>query len=95
MMPDMTFHCPKCGSTSFGSSFESGMDGPMTRYCHGGSCTNSRCKFTWLEKDDWKYMTVDGKKLGREAFEAAEKKIRDTPAYGVPMGDFDFNGPKS
>jgi hypothetical protein len=57
----------------------------MTRHCSGGSDTNSRCGFSFPEKDDWKWFLVDGKKVGKDGYEAAIKKMRDIPAFG--MGD--------
>lgn len=88
-MTAFTFHCPKCSSTRFGSSNCTSVTGPLTRHCHGGSGTNNPCRFTWPEPDDWKYMTVDGKKLDQEAFLAVMKKIREMPVYGTPMGELD------
>lgn len=84
---DITFKCPDCGGSSFGSSYERGVDSPPTRYCHGDDARNGRagCRFSWPERHDWKYFSVNGKKM--ESFgelEAIMKQIRSTPAYGVP-----------
>lgn len=54
---DKEFRCPRCGSFKFGSIMLP--DNSLERLCHG--CH----RFTWGERDDWKYF-----RLTRSALEA-------------------------
>ena len=85
--PDIRFHCPRCGGSAFGSSYEGDPQDPntvMMRSCHGndaGDSTRQTCPFRFPSTDDWKYFTVNGRKLDAEAY----KEFFDNlpPAVGV------------
>ncbi len=59
------FHCPKCGSTMFGSSGHA--KGPVTYHCSGNE--QWTCKFTCPLEDFWKYRV----KITTEAFSSREE----------------------
>ncbi len=50
----MSFVCPKCGGTYFGSSQQA--DGSMVRHCHGDAYS-SGCGFSFPVAEDAKYFT--------------------------------------
>jgi hypothetical protein len=83
---DLSFKCPDCGGSSFGSaSTTPDPTGPCHRYCHGDDARDGRagCKFNWPEKDDWKYFTCQGKKVASsQEYEAILEKIRPGPVAG-------------
>jgi len=84
MMPDLTFVCPRCGGSNFGSRCPEDPKAPMQRYCHGIVGQKS-CGFDWLEHDDWMYFLVDGKRVTETQYAATMEKIRSTPAFGLGM----------
>ena len=57
----MSFKCPKCGGSTWGSSFEGVVK--VIRHCHGHippvigeeRSYAISCRFTWPEEDDEKY----------------------------------------
>lgn len=82
MTPDLRFTCPRCGSSSFGSSIDGpDPEGPMTRLCHG-IVGNRNCGFWWPQKDDWRYFAVDGRRLGRKEYDQAMERLRAEPLRG-------------
>ncbi len=87
-MPDQTFRCPTCGSTCFGSWGDAADPRrPMQRSCHGRIGAQN-CRFTWPEKDDWKYFLVDGVKLDVMEYAAFEAHMRSMTFVGFgPMRD--------
>lgn len=66
---DREFHCPKCGSSHFGSSMLS--DNSLERLCHG--CY----RFTWNEREDDKYFRLTRSVLEAklEALESVVKAV--------------------
>jgi hypothetical protein len=86
---DLTFKCPECGGSSFGSWTDDDSQNPdakWTRCCHGDDAQDGRhgCRFTFPEKDDWKYFLCNGKKIETSAeYDIIMEKIRSTPAYGI------------
>lgn len=84
---DLSFKCPDCGGSSFGSAATTSEPaGPLHRYCHGNDAGDGRagCKFSWPEKDDWKHFLLNGKKLGSpEEYEAALEAVRPGPICGM------------
>jgi hypothetical protein len=92
MMLNMTFKCPLCGGSKFGSMIL-GRDpnGPMVRHCHGRNGPLG-CEFSWPEAEDWRYMIVDGAKLDVHEFEAVMARVRRTPVAVTPIGKVDLPG---
>lgn len=85
-MPDLRFHCPRCGGSSFGSVLDpKDPKGPMHRYCHGNAAGDgiAGCKFNWPNIDDWKHFLVDGVRLDIEEYAAVEAKIRSMSVIGL------------
>ena len=81
-MPDLSFRCPTCDSTCFGSWVDpDDPKKPMQRSCHG-RIGQHNCRFTWSEKDDWKYLLVDGVKLDVMEYAAVEANIRSMTFVG-------------
>lgn len=83
----MRFRCPTCQGSAFGSVLDADdPKGAMHRYCHGNDAGDGAlgCKFNWPQKDDWRYFTVEGQKLDREAFEAKMKEIQRISVVAHP-----------
>lgn len=85
---DLVFKCPDCGGSAFGSMAVDLADpsGPLERFCHGDDAKDGRagCRFSWHERDDWKYFSCNGKKVATaREYEAIMEKIRSTPSYGT------------
>jgi len=51
------FRCPACGGSAFGSR---GVPPNLERCCHGDDAGDGRhgCRFSWHERDDYKYFHV-------------------------------------
>jgi hypothetical protein len=85
---DLQFQCPDCGGSSFGSMAEDLQNpaGPVLRFCHGNDAGDGRagCRFSFHERDDWKYFTCNGEKIQSPAqYDAIMEKIRSTLSYGI------------
>ncbi len=52
------FRCPKCGSSHFGYSMDTGC-------CHG----DSYCGFSWPRRDEWKHFVLVQEFESPEEFE--------------------------
>lgn len=84
MMPDLTFMCPRCGGSNFGSVCPEDPKAPIQRYCHGRIGPKD-CGFDWWERDDWMYFLVDGKRVTETQYAATMEKIRSIPIFGLGM----------
>lgn len=83
---DLSFRCPDCGGSSFGSAATTpDPGGSLHRYCHGNSAGDGRagCRFNWPEKNDWKYFLANGRKLGEAEYQAILDQMRRTPVCGI------------
>ena len=83
----MTFRCPTCQGSAFGSVLDADdPKGPLRRYCHGNDAGDGAegCRFSWPQNEDWRYFTFEGEKLTREAFEARMEELRRMSIKGVP-----------
>lgn len=84
---DLSFGCPDCGGSSFGSAATTpDPTGPLDRYCHGNNAGDGRagCKFSWPEAEDWKHFSLDGKKFkSAQEYRALMDKMRQTPIAGM------------
>ena len=83
--PDHRFKCPSCGGSSFGSVLEvEDPKGSMRRYCHGNDAGDGRrgCHFTFPDREDWMYFSVNGKKLNQVEYAAAMEELRKIPFIG-------------